>query len=133
VHERVKRLVEKGTIRGFGARIDWESIGWPIVAFVQVRVHGGHSNAVHTAMHDPISSPLFIIEECHRVAGEWCLLAKIRAANLLGVQEFGDWVRSKPGVTAVTSTIVLSTIIDQGGRVPSPNGNGNGRYVAGRN
>jgi hypothetical protein len=36
-------------------------------------------------------------------------------------------------VTAVTSTIVLSTIIDQGGRVPSPNGNGNGRYAAGRN
>jgi DNA-binding Lrp family transcriptional regulator len=89
--------------------------------------------SVHTAIADPIQSPLFILEECHRVAGEWCLMAKIRAANLLGVQEFGDWVRSKPGVTSVTSTIVLSTIVDHGGRVGSLNGNGNGHYLAERN
>ena len=37
VHQRVRRLEQRGVIKGYTARIDHEAIGLPLTAFVAVR------------------------------------------------------------------------------------------------
>ena len=36
-HQRVRRLEQRGVIRGYGARIDPDALGLPLTAFVSVK------------------------------------------------------------------------------------------------
>src|SRR5690349_22184582 len=37
VHQRVKRLEGRGLIKGYGATIDYEQVGFPLTAFISIR------------------------------------------------------------------------------------------------
>ncbi len=109
VHERVKRLVARGVVRRFGASLDWDAVGLPITAFVWIRTAAADCAAVAqtVARLDPEDVR---VEECHRVAGDWSLLVKLRTPSLPALLAFGDRLRAEPGVVATTTTVVLETI-----------------------
>lgn len=84
VHERVKRLEECGVIRGYEALVDWDAIGLPVAAFVWLRTAGeARCRDVGSALMR-LSGETAMVQECHTVTGEWCLLLKVRAASTLG-------------------------------------------------
>jgi Lrp/AsnC family leucine-responsive transcriptional regulator len=109
VHERVKRLVAHGVIRRFRASLDWDALGLPITAFVWIRTAAAACAelAQTVARLDPEDVR---VEECHRVAGDWSLLVKLRTPSLPALLAFGDRLRALPGVVATTTTVVLETI-----------------------
>ena len=37
VHQRVKRLEQRGLIKGYGATIDYDQVGKPLTAFLSIR------------------------------------------------------------------------------------------------
>jgi Lrp/AsnC family leucine-responsive transcriptional regulator len=77
IHERLRRLEETGVLRGFTALVNWDAIGWPLTAFVWVKASGTSCYDIcQNLLHIPFASA--ILEECHRVAGEWCALLKLR-------------------------------------------------------
>ncbi|WP_376774579.1 Lrp/AsnC ligand binding domain-containing protein [Clostridium thailandense] len=56
------------------------------------------------------------MEECHRLAGEWCLLLKIRASTPTDISNFIDDLWKIKGIKETSTTLVLSTILENGMR-----------------
>jgi Lrp/AsnC family leucine-responsive transcriptional regulator len=108
VHERIKRLEERGVIRGYRALIDWAALGYPVTAFVWVRV-SGKVDAVGRALL-ALADEASFVEECHRVTGEWCLLLKARLADPLALQGLIDRTREVEGVEATMTSLALSEL-----------------------
>jgi Lrp/AsnC family leucine-responsive transcriptional regulator len=113
VHERIKRLEEQGVIRGYQALVDWEALGWCVTAFVWVRTTGRCDEAALRVAS--LRDESAMVAECHRVTGEWCLLLKTRATSSRGLQALIDRIRDVPGVQGTMTTVVLSTVSDDGG------------------
>jgi Lrp/AsnC family leucine-responsive transcriptional regulator len=108
VHERVRRLEEAGILRGYGARVDWAAIGLPLMAFVWVRTTAPHTPVAQSIMG--LSFETAVVEECSRVAGEWCALLRTRSASTQALEELLDAIVSLPGVASTRTTVVLSTL-----------------------
>jgi Lrp/AsnC family transcriptional regulator, leucine-responsive regulatory protein len=112
VHQRVKRLEAARVIRGYRAELDWAALGLPLTAFVWVRTGGPNCAPVGPAILD-LGDDGALVEEVHRVTGEWCLLVKVRAAAPLALQDLLDRIRAVPGVTNTTTTLALSSLRHQ--------------------
>jgi Lrp/AsnC family leucine-responsive transcriptional regulator len=112
VHERIKRLEEEGVIRGYKALLDWSALGYQLVAFTQVKAMRMSREAGKAIMQ--LQNPAAFVEECHRIAGEWCLLLKIRATSPRALEALLDQMYEIPGVQSTMTTTVLSTLGEQG-------------------
>ena len=104
VLERLRKLEERGVIRGYAADIDAAQIGFGLTAFVFVR----------TSFCGSIGSVLAQIPEVlevHDIAGEDCYLLKVRAENTekLGIF-FREKLKNLPEIISTRTTIVLQTI-----------------------
>ncbi|HEV2088727.1 MAG TPA: Lrp/AsnC family transcriptional regulator, partial [Cryptosporangiaceae bacterium] len=66
VHQRVRRLEQRGVIRGYTARVDPEALGLPLTAFVAIKPFDPSSpdDAPERLAHLPE------IESCYSIAGE---------------------------------------------------------------
>lgn len=113
VHGRLRRLEDQGVIRGYRALLNWAALGQPVTAFVWVRTSGVRCHAAGQSIMQ-LSGPAAVLEECHRVTGDWCMLLKVRAGSTLDLQDLIDRIRDVPGVTATMTTVVLSTLSEQG-------------------
>jgi Lrp/AsnC family transcriptional regulator, leucine-responsive regulatory protein len=99
VHQRVKRLEQRGIIRGYGAVIDFAKIGLALTAFVFIRPI------------DPLSS-IDEIEACHSVAGKDTYVLKVRVPEPYDLESLLARIRARANVSTRT-TIVLSTPYEQ--------------------
>ena len=77
VHERVKKMLEKGVIRRFSISVDPERVGLNFTAFVAIRNDGG----IHCRDVAPRLRAMPQVEELHSVAGEYDFLAKVRTTT----------------------------------------------------
>ena len=76
VHERVKKLEERGIVRGYSARLDAEALGKRLLAFVFLRAEEkGTSNEVSLALakipevlevHHAVAAREATVERMHR-------------------------------------------------------------------
>jgi Lrp/AsnC family transcriptional regulator, leucine-responsive regulatory protein len=109
VHERLRRLEAEHIITGYQAQVNWDALGYLITAFIWVRTTGVHcQDSARTLMglsHDPA-----LIEECHRVAGEWCVLLKVRTRTPRDLERLIDNIRDCPGVVATMTTLAFSDL-----------------------
>jgi Lrp/AsnC family leucine-responsive transcriptional regulator len=104
VHQRVRRLEQRGVIKGYAAVIDAEQLGLPLTAFVSV-------TPLDPAAPDDVPerlSSLPEIEACHSVAGEENYILKIRVATPGDLEGLLARIRAAANVSTRT-TIVLST------------------------
>ncbi|MBA3305516.1 MAG: Lrp/AsnC family transcriptional regulator [Thermoleophilaceae bacterium] len=114
VHERIKRLEGSGVIRGYEALVDWVALGLPVTAFVWARTSGQTRCRDAGPALMELSGDGAVVEECHSVTGEWCLLLKVRAASPSALQDLIDAARDAPGVEATMTTVALSTVGENG-------------------
>lgn len=109
VHERLRRLEAEHIITGYQAQVNWDALGYLITAFIWVRTTGVRcQDSARTLMnlsHDPA-----LIEECHRVAGEWCVLLKVRTRTPRDLERLIDNIRDCPGVVATMTTLAFSDL-----------------------
>ena len=104
VQQRVRRLEERGVIRGYAARIDPDEAGLPLTAFVSIKPFdpAAPDDAPQRLAH------LRAIEACHSVAGEENYILKVRVAAPAQLEELLQQIRAAANVSTRT-TIVLST------------------------
>jgi Lrp/AsnC family leucine-responsive transcriptional regulator len=108
VHERVKRLKASGVLAGTTTRIDAASVGKPFLAFVHVDADGwGKSQRMMKLHRFPE------VEEMHSVAGDTCVILKVRATSAQAMEQFLSQVYVLPGVRATRSFVVLSTYLER--------------------
>lgn len=111
VHERVKRLKRDGQIKGTVAVLDPEKIGKPLLAFVHVDTAGWGKSEQLLAM-----SNLPEVEEIHTVAGDTCVLLKVRTEGPQALEDILREIYDMKGVKGTRSYIVLSTCLERGVR-----------------
>jgi Lrp/AsnC family leucine-responsive transcriptional regulator len=113
IHERIRRMEAAGVIRGYTTKVDWEALGLSVGAYIFVRVTGDSLVVAHQILKFQDEDAM--VEECHRVAGDWCLLVQTRSASTVALQRLMDDLRSIPGVTSTMTTITLSTVLPDEG------------------
>jgi len=102
-HQRVRRLEQRGVIRGYAALVDLEAIGLPLTAFISV-------SPIDPADPDDIADrlvPLRAVEGCYSVAGDQNYILKVRVASPGALEALLSEIRSTAHVTTRT-TVVLS-------------------------
>jgi Lrp/AsnC family leucine-responsive transcriptional regulator len=114
VFERIRKLEERGVIEGYSARINPAAVELPLLAFVFVRDSDGPGAGQSARRVAEIPEVL----EVHHVAGEDCLLAKVRAKD---TESLGRLLRDRIGriesITSTRTTIVLGTV-KEGSHLP---------------
>jgi Lrp/AsnC family transcriptional regulator, leucine-responsive regulatory protein len=105
--ERIRKLEERGVIRGYSAQVDPEAVGLGVTAFVFVRSseRGGAFGTSARLAEIPE------VQEIHHVAGEDCFLLKVRipSTRALGAllnERFG----AIESIVSTRSTIVMDTV-----------------------
>jgi Lrp/AsnC family transcriptional regulator, leucine-responsive regulatory protein len=104
VHQRVRKLEDRGVIRGYRAVLDQDALGMPLLAFISV-------TPLDPAAPDDVADRLRDIadlEACHSVAGEESYILKARVATPGDLEDLLARVRSGANVSTRT-TVVLST------------------------
>jgi Lrp/AsnC family leucine-responsive transcriptional regulator len=104
VHQRVRRLEQRGVIRGYAARVDSDAIGLTLTAFVSIKPidPAAPDDAPDRLAH------LSAIEACHSVAGDENYILKVRVAGPADLEALLQEIRAAANVSTRT-TVVLST------------------------
>lgn len=115
VSERLRKLEERGLIRGYTAILDPRRLGCDITAFISVGVSGSRN------FSDFLDRVLELREvlECHSVTGQGSHLLKIRTHNTESLEQLLGDIQAWPGVQWTTTSIVLSTLKETG-QLPLP-------------
>ena len=104
VHQRVRRLEQRGVITGYTARVSPGAVGLPLTAFVSV-------TPIDPAAPDDAPdrlAHLAAVEACHSVAGTESWILKVRVGGPGELEALLSEIRSAAGVQTRT-TVVLST------------------------
>jgi Lrp/AsnC family leucine-responsive transcriptional regulator len=112
VHARVKKLEQSGVIKSYGVNVDPGQLGLKLCAFVRITLEG-----VMCSDLDGEFERMPEVEELHSVAGEECLLAKVRTTDSDALSALLDRIRKIKGVRKTITSVVLTTRIDRG---PNP-------------
>ncbi len=104
VHQRVRRLEQRGVVTGYVAVVDADAVGLPLTAFVSIK-------PIDPAAPDDAPQRLegiAAIEACHSVAGEESYILKVRVAGPADLEVLLAEIRAVANVSTRT-TVVLST------------------------
>jgi len=104
VHQRVRRLEERGVIKGYAAVVDPAALDLPLTAFVSI-------TPLDPAAPDDIPErlrDLVELEACHSVAGDENYILKARVRTPGDLEDLLGRIRATANV-ATRTTVVLST------------------------
>lgn len=105
VQSRLDKLVAGGAIASLGPRLDPAHFGYPVSAFVSLRVQQARG-------HEPVAQHLSAIPEVievHTVSGDDDLLCRVVARSNRDLQRVLDLIAAGDAVVRSSSSIVLQT------------------------
>lgn len=109
VHARVKRMEKDAVIRGYSVDINPVALGSSLCAFVRIAKSKGLSSDLAKYLQK-ISQ----IEECHSVAGEDCVMVKLRAHSPLELSKLIENIREFETIDRTLTVVVLETHFERG-------------------
>jgi Lrp/AsnC family leucine-responsive transcriptional regulator len=112
LHQRVRRLEQKGIITGYRVEVDYRSVGLPLTAFVSL-------TPIDPAAPDDVPQRIEHIPEieaCWSVAGAESYILMVRVVEPAALENLLARIRAAANVSTRT-TIVLSTPFE--GRPPA--------------
>ena len=105
VHERIKKLEQRGVIRGYTALLNPQALDLSFLAFVAVRfVQSKSTEEVAAAV-----SQLPYVLEAHHIVGDDCLLVKVRCRSPRDLEAVLDRIWQSGPVANTKTTIALSS------------------------
>lgn len=117
VQARLRRLEDRGVIRGYRALVDPIRLGRDHVAFVEVKLSDTREAALAAFNAGVARVPE--IEQCHMIAGAFDYLLKVRTASMAAYRRvLAERVSTLPHV-ANTSTHVAMQAIKEDGFAPA--------------
>lgn len=111
VHDRVKRLEQRGYIRGYSAQLDPKRLGLHLTAFVSCYTSPD-------CAYDDFTRTLSAMPEIcevHSVAGEESFVCKVVTRSTEHLDELLARLKATPGMARTRTTIVLSVPFERGG------------------
>ncbi|RKT55900.1 Lrp/AsnC family transcriptional regulator [Saccharothrix australiensis] len=104
VHQRVRRLEQRGVVRGYAARLDGDEIGLPLTAFISLTPIDPSAPDDYPKRLEHLPQ----IEACYSVAGDASYVLRVRVASPTALEELLRQIREVANVSTRT-TVVLST------------------------
>lgn len=109
---RMRKLEEKGYIRGYGAVLDPEKLGEGHIAFVQVSLSDTRSDALN-AFNEAVRH-IREIEQCHMIASNFDYLLKIRTRDMSNYRKvLGEKISALPHVSHTSTFVVMESVKDR--------------------
>lgn len=105
VSDRLRKLEERGILKGFQAQLAPKVVGLDVAAFIFVSVESSANYPSFLAKATEHPEVL----EIHAITGEGTHLLKIRTWNTSTLEQLLSEVQTWPGVRATKTNIVLST------------------------
>lgn len=99
--ERVRQLESLGLIKGYRAEIDWQALGFPLIAFVRLTCDGTHYRPFLKFL-----SSLDAVQECHHLTGSDAFLLKVALRSIVQLEEV---IEKLLPYGVPTTSMVLST------------------------
>lgn len=112
VHDRVRKLEQRGVISRYSAVLDPIALDRSHVAFIMVTLSEGSEFAVDEPIVARICEEPDVLE-FHRIAGQDCYLVKVRCATNKDLEQLLRRIRRVRGVARTRTTIVLSTELEK--------------------
>jgi Lrp/AsnC family leucine-responsive transcriptional regulator len=110
VFERIRKLEQRGVIRGFTVRVDPAALGKTLTAFIRLTVAYDEKHAAgKLALRDDPD-----ILECYSVAGEDCFILKTRVDSAEALEALINRIRARITVQRSVTMIALSAIKEDG-------------------
>ena len=113
-HERIKKMEKEGVIKGYKVIMDNEKVGYPVIAFIFVRMQYYYPNESEPLSQRDVAKKISMIpgvSEVHIIGCEWDILVKVRARTL---NEMGDFIidrlRKIKGIERTLTTHAWVTI-----------------------
>ncbi|QXD16831.1 Lrp/AsnC family transcriptional regulator [Rhodocaloribacter litoris] len=107
--DRVKKLRQRGVIRGYVALVDPSKVNQGTIAFVQVTLNAHGADFVQAFREQVQTLPEVL--ECYHISGESDYLLKVVAPN---IQQYEDFLLHKlasiPNIGKIHTSFVLSTV-----------------------
>jgi Lrp/AsnC family leucine-responsive transcriptional regulator len=104
--DRVRRLEQRGIIKGYAALVDPETVGCHLTAFVSVALEKPRYRKPFLQLIHRMPE----VMECHHVAGEDDYLVKVRCRDTRNLDDnVISRLKSLDGVARTRTTIILST------------------------
>lgn len=104
---RVRRLEESGLIRGYRADVDRRQLGYPIMAFIQVRLNQQVESALEMVEAAVRERPEII--NCFLVTGDSDYMLQVVAKSL---DDYADFMRNHLTQIAAIQNIQTSFVLD---------------------
>jgi len=105
IGERMKKLTEKGLIKGYSTVLDHKKAGLDLTAFVFIVSE--HSDHYDKFIEKATSSKSIL--ECHSIIGAGSHILKVRVRNSQALEDLLYEIQNWPGVKRTQSNLVLST------------------------
>ena len=104
VHERVKKLEQRGVIRGYAALVNPEALGLDVLAFVSVRLGDYKPDDIASAV-----AGIPEVVETHHIGGDECFIVKVRCRTNKDLQDILRRIWQAGPVTGSKTTIAFAT------------------------
>jgi Lrp/AsnC family leucine-responsive transcriptional regulator len=105
--DRVRRLEEKGVIKGYFAAVDPEAVGYGMAALISVSLSTSEARMDFLSRIQELGEVL----ECHHVAGDEDYILKVRCCTTRDLERLiSHDLKSVAGVSKTRTTVILSTI-----------------------
>lgn len=109
--ERVSLLAHRGIVKDIRARLDPDAMGFPVLAFVMVRMV---QNADNYEVVRHMLSEVDQVEEAHALSGQFDWLVKVRARSMQDLQQLVTRRLSiVPGFVRAETLMVLDTACER--------------------
>lgn len=105
VSERLRKLEERGVIRGYHTLLDARKLGLGLTAFIFLTTESSsyYDQIIEKALAHPE------ILECHAITGDGSHILKIRTLSTESLEKLLSHIQSWPGVTNTRTNVVLSS------------------------
>ncbi len=104
VHERIKKLEQRGIIKGYTAILDPEVLDLGVLAFISARFDRYETEDVASALMEVPN-----VLEVHHVAGEDCLLIKVRCHAPADLEHILGRIWKSGPISGTKTTIAVSS------------------------
>jgi Lrp/AsnC family leucine-responsive transcriptional regulator len=104
VTERVRRMEDRGVIRGYRAQVDLAVIGRPLRVILRVQVPPKEYARFGKVVH-----ALEVVEECHHVTGGEAFVLKAAVADVLALEKL---IQKLSAFGPTVTSVVLSTTLE---------------------
>lgn len=107
--DRVRRLEEKGVIKGYAAIVNPDSVGCGLTGYITVTLE----RPEHRESFLKLVRETPAVQECHHITGDEDYILKVRCAGISDLENLvSERLKGVPGLLKTRTNIVMSTVKD---------------------